>query len=1377
MRGIILAVTLAVVGCQQIKYEPIFPGKKTYQYKYEGSLMNGVSENDLVRAGMKIISDVAITEIAQNTYVLQMVNPLIQEYNGVWPNAPFISMAKLVQALKQQLVQPVKFEYNGGHVGQIFTPAGLSNTVVNIHRGILSMLQVTVKTTQTVYQLQEPDIAGTCHTSYVLQQESGSDQIIITKSKDLTNCDEKVQKFTGMAYIQKPTMHNEVAKTSLGTAAYMYVLKPLKNSPGLLIAEVTSKGVYQFSPLNDEGEASLSEASQKLILAEVKEAHGSFPDLEFQKRGTIQYQFASEFHQAPTFFLRIENVEAEVINALQQLVLKNVERVHKDAPNEFLKLVQLLQTCTYENINGVWKQYAKSPQYRSWLLDALPAVGNSVSFRFIAEMIIKAQLTVTEAGQVLVTAMHLVQADLDTLKIAAELLSAKNNINSPTVYNLALLAYGSMANRFCVVNKDCPDIILKPLHDFAAVALDTAQEEDTILALKAIGNAGNPASIKTIMKILSGHSSIAPEFLAKVQVDAIMALRKIAQQDPTHVQEITLGIFMDQSQQPEVRMLASVVLLEAKPPLALLTTVAEALTHETSLHVTSFVYSLMKSLSRSTTPGHEKLSAACDAAVKLLSLKLDQLSYRYSKSIYVNLYKGDLMLGAAVNIHLMKSSASIIPRFSIFKVQTYILGKTAEPLEFGIRAEGIEDVLMKNSGESHTISTSGNIQRILQLVVRGPVSNYSIIWKVVAMLQEGKTLQFSNRFLAAQLRAIIPTCIGLPVEISLFSTAVISASVTAQTKIMPTPTGESSLAQLLSSDVHLSTDGSMGMAVSTIATMGINTEFIQAGKELHLMVHAIVPVKFTTKADIKEKNLKVQFDPCIRKTDLLTMRTEAFAITRNIEDRQADKKIQLQPEAPKNILKSHFKPESLPSEEKDSAASVILSDEIMSTKTEMPTEEKKPHVLVDQEDMCAEAPNFGFKQLKNNARQLRTSFSSSSSTSLSNSESSKSSLKQMNLRDTFPPLFAIVSHAKRIDGSLQGYELAVYVDTTISKPQVQLLAMEMGNTEKGHLCVNADLQSEYKALMTIYTLAVPVPIAMPTGDMQSPSGLTPSLSKTLTKLTELSKSNCIAEGGRFMTFDGVQYLYDMPHGCFHVLAQDCFYGPRFIILIKQLSMSDHLQVVKAHINENEIEILPSVSGKLTLIYNRHEILSSNLPFINTQDEVVIKAENQGLVLHAERYGLDVVYFDGKRTEVRISSIMRGKMCGLCGRNDGETKLEFRMPDANVASSAATFAHSWMLRHNSCREGCKLQQDHVGLNRTVSIMGELSRCYSIEPVLSCAPGCAPTRTALLNVSFHCLPEENPVKMDKYASLVGKRVHLVDPVVMHTACSCPARHCTD
>ena len=51
--------------------------------------------------------------------------------------------------------QAFKFEYTEGRVGSIYAPENCPILCINLVRGVLTMMQITIKKTQNVYELQE----------------------------------------------------------------------------------------------------------------------------------------------------------------------------------------------------------------------------------------------------------------------------------------------------------------------------------------------------------------------------------------------------------------------------------------------------------------------------------------------------------------------------------------------------------------------------------------------------------------------------------------------------------------------------------------------------------------------------------------------------------------------------------------------------------------------------------------------------------------------------------------------------------------------------------------------------------------------------------------------------------------------------------------------------------------------------------------------------------------------------------------------------------------------------------------------------------------------------------------------------------------------
>lgn len=54
-------------------------------------------------------------------------------------------------------------------------------------------------------------------------------------------------------------------------------------------------------------------------------------------------------------------------------------------------------------------------------------------------------------------------------------------------------------------------------------------------------------------------------------------------------------------------------------------------------------------------------------------------------------------------------------------------------------------------------------------------------------------------------------------------------------------------------------------------------------------------------------------------------------------------------------------------------------------------------------------------------------------------------------------------------------------------------------------------------------------------------------------------------------------------------------------------------------------------------------------------------------------------------QIKVVDWMKGKTCGLCGKADGETMQEYRTPTGWIATTAVSFAHSWILPAENCRD--------------------------------------------------------------------------------------------
>uniref|UniRef100_A0A3P8W3Z2 Vitellogenin-2-like n=1 Tax=Cynoglossus semilaevis TaxID=244447 RepID=A0A3P8W3Z2_CYNSE len=911
MKVLVLALAVALAG----KTSPEFAVGKTYVYKYEAVLMGGLPEEGLARAGLKILSEVMIHPVTADTFVLKLEKPELFEYSGIWPKDAFIPATKLTSALAAQLLTPIKFEYANGVVGKVFAPAGISTTVLNIYRGLINMFQLNIKKTQNVYELQEPGTQGVCKTHYVISEDTKAERIHLSKTKDLNHCQERIIKDIGLAYVER-CPECERGKILKGAAAFNYVMKPMPT--GALILEATTTELIQFSPLNIMNGAAQMEAKQVLKFVEILKTPVEPIGADYLDRGSLQYEFGSELLQNPIQLLRISNAEAQIVEILNHLVTNNEAKVHEDAPLKFIELIQLLRVARFETIEALWNQVKAKPDHRHWILNAVPAIGTHEALRFIKEKFLAGEVTIAEAAQALLAAVHMVTADMEAIKLAEALLNHKIQEN-PVLLEIVWLGYGTLVAKFCIFFS----LLRQPIHELAFEALNKGNVEEITIALKVLGNAGHPASLKPIMKFLPGFGSAAANLPHRVHNDAILAMRNIAKKEPKMIQEIAVQLFMDKALPAEHRMVAAIVLFETKVPMALVTTLANALLKESNMQIASFVYSYMKALTRTTAPDLASVAAACNVAVKILSPKFDRLSYRFSRALYIDAYHSPSLIGAAATAFYINDAATVLPKAMLAKVRTYLAGAYADVLEVGVRTEGIQEALLKMEEAPANTDRLAKMRQVIRVLSewrahpnRPPLASVNvklfgqeiafanvdkaIVDQLIEMVSgpsvhrfgrraletmlSGFALHYAKPMLLAEVRRIIPTAVGLPMELSFYTAAVAAASVEFHASVNPPLPADFHATQLLKSDINMRAAIAPCVSMHTYAVMGVNTALAQASLLSRARVHTIVPAKIEARIDMIKGNFKLQLLPVKGIDKIASALIETVAVARNVED-------------------------------------------------------------------------------------------------------------------------------------------------------------------------------------------------------------------------------------------------------------------------------------------------------------------------------------------------------------------------------------------------------------------------------------------------------------------------------------------------------------
>uniref|UniRef100_A0AAZ3P9P6 Vitellogenin domain-containing protein n=1 Tax=Oncorhynchus tshawytscha TaxID=74940 RepID=A0AAZ3P9P6_ONCTS len=909
--------------------EPGLNPKKTYEYRYEGMVNIGRGMPNLAESGVRLVCKVKIIGVSAQTFLLRVSNLNFEEFNGIPGKNAFDTSPKLTKRIAAELSKPFMFEYAKGRVGDIRTSAEISDTIVNIVRGILGFFQVTVKTTQRVYELEEFGIHGLCQSTYANEEDANSQELSVTQIVDINNCKKKAAIYRGMALAVDNKLSKERGDSVISTVRYVYTVKPTVD--GGLIKKAHALERQHFSPFNVKG----GNSKLQLVLLSVTDTVVTPAVGPMISRGNLVYKFVKVLAQIPILMKKLDDPVPKIADMIKRLAQANIYQTDSATSEDVVVLFQLLRVTSLENHEVLWKQLSGNDEHRRWLLDTIVEVADARVLKFLKNRFKAGDVSANEAGQTLLIAFNHVAAETDLMEM--EFLSMPFSKSHPMLWNTVVLSYGSLVYRYCTYEygQSCPVAVVQPLLDLVIDGLKRNNELDMVLALKAIGNAGHPSSIKTIRRFLPGVSATPVTLPARVLSAAVQSLRHLAVRDPHSVQDITVSLFVQRHLPTEIRMLACMILFETKPPLALVSTVTAFLLEEADMHVASFSYSLIGSIAKSSTPDNHFLSTACNVAVKILAPKFGRVSYHYSKAMHLDWFNDDFLIGTATEIFMLKNAASFIPTEIVTKGKFHFIGKILQLVELGFRADGIKELFRQNiqvfnghlsyadfeaifkvlqdwktlPGDKPLLSAYTRIfgqefffadlnNDLIQSVIKTvspSAGKESPVWSMIENLQNGMSWHWTKPFLMFETRYIQATSLGLPVEISKYYNTLTTITVNAKAAISPPLTDR--LGQLLTSDVSLVTDGFAGFSKDQFVFHGINTAIFQCGAELKSKTVVAIPWEFSMKMNVKQKTFEIDLPACKEETKLFSVKFDVYAVSRNIEEPSRAKMTPMMPDS------------------------------------------------------------------------------------------------------------------------------------------------------------------------------------------------------------------------------------------------------------------------------------------------------------------------------------------------------------------------------------------------------------------------------------------------------------------------------------------------
>jgi len=504
----------------------------------------------------------------------------------------------------------------------------------------------------------------------------------------------RLSRFTVQRYMLTGDQKQYAVKRSEVTS--QYVFKSLNAQTGqyasamhaVAVSELIFRGVQQKNQPSGHQPMQTSDKDETLLFSNQQDVD----EKRFYMYGDEEYGNSSPFKDA-------QNKVQQAEHALQKLVhtAANKENgIEIEAPIQLQRLVEILRMCSADELKKIDRSTSsgshierneKKEMAEQFFVDALAIAGTRNTIALLVEKILAKEITPEKAAEALRSLRNLPAPSDSQVKLVQRLCHSEVAERYEQLKQACWLTFGSMINELCqhrtqrvaqqtiigvqsgfANNEVCPqDKKLKYREDLVQKFMNAQTTYQKVLALKAIGNAGIPQTVMDLEQIIQD-----PAEERIVRLVAIDSLRRLRVEMPIKIQTILMPIFMNDREQPELRMVAVSMVMQTLPSPKVIDQIVYALTKERQKHVLSFTYNMLKSIAQ--TKNHlpkEMVSKHIQSALKLLNvddkalsisgrLQLPIYSEEQKEGVFLNLYSASSPRSNMLPIHLSAQLNSLI---------------------------------------------------------------------------------------------------------------------------------------------------------------------------------------------------------------------------------------------------------------------------------------------------------------------------------------------------------------------------------------------------------------------------------------------------------------------------------------------------------------------------------------------------------------------------------------------------------------------------------------------------------------------------------------------------------------------------------------------